>query len=686
MASIHNTCAPMVVCPACNSRYEEGITFCPRDGTHVVAEEEGSECGKVLADRYRVVRKLGEGGMGEVYEAQHVYIERRFALKLLRREIMTNQEAVTRFHQEARAASAIGHENIVEIDDFGRLPDGRAYLAMEYLEGVSLSDAAKEPLGSVRALEIMGQVCVGLAAAHDKGIIHRDMKPENVFLVRRHGREVAKILDFGIAKVSGADSGNPNLTRTGTIFGTPHYMSPEQALGKSLDKRTDVYSVGVILYEIFTGGVPFRGDSFMAILTQHVTAQPVPPRLAAPDRAIPAGIEAAILRAMAKEPEARFQTMQELAAELARLEHELAGSGRRAALPGPESSRIPVHSTTPGMPMFGGPAPRSPGVPQVAGSADGGTMSASGALAPGTGWPTGGGGRVAAVGGGTAMTVAAAPAAAVAPPSVAALPAPVEPADEIVVRKSRAPLFVVLVLLLSGGGAGGYVLWTRYQQSVAGPGGQGGPGGPGGPGRSVDPPPPPVRQAPPAPEVHPASTPPSEPTPARTISVLIESTPSRAAVIVRGSRVDDTPCMIDVPADEQLAIELHHDGYQDHPAIIDDDIKHRRKLLVKLSRGHAAHHHPAMPPTPTGPKQVPVVSPPVVESPTPPEPRPPVVQPPPPEPPPPQPSRPVVGRPHRPVVVPPPPIGTPSRPPRSKPDPYERLDKNEEPLDPYRQK
>src|SRR5262249_2612646 len=220
MTSIHNASAPMVVCPACNARYEEGVTFCPRDGTHVVNDNSDSEVGNILADRYRILRKLGEGGMGEVYEAAHIYIEKRFALKLLRKEIMSNPEAVTRFHQEARAASGIGHENIVEIDDFGRLPDGRAYLAMEYLEGASLAEAVRSPIPVARGLDIIMQVCRGLAAAHGKGIIHRDMKPENVFLIHKEERELVKILDFGIAKVAGADASSPHLTRTGTIFGT----------------------------------------------------------------------------------------------------------------------------------------------------------------------------------------------------------------------------------------------------------------------------------------------------------------------------------------------------------------------------------------------------------------------------------------------------------------------------------
>src|SRR5215831_13863117 len=336
MHPIHNAYARMVGCPACNSRYDEGIQFCPRDGTHVVNDNSGDEVGKVLADRYKVLRKLGEGGMGEVYEAQHVYIEKRFALKLLRKEIMTNKEAVTRFYQEARAASAIGHENIVEIDDFGHLPDGRAYLAMEFLEGQSLADAAREQIAIARSVEITCQVCRGLAAAHAKGIIHRDMKPENVFLVRRAAREVAKILDFGIAKVSGADGSgqSPSLTRTGTIFGTPHYMSPEQALGKPLDHRTDIYSVGVIMYEIFAGMVPFRGESFMAILTQHITAAPLPPRDVAPDRDIPPELEHVILRAMAKEPGERFSTMSQMLGELERIERERYG-GQRPQTPLP---------------------------------------------------------------------------------------------------------------------------------------------------------------------------------------------------------------------------------------------------------------------------------------------------------------------------------------------------------------
>ena len=292
-----------LVCPTCGERSAAGLRFCPQDGSRLEAAPAGSPpaatrkappslVGKVLADRYRLVRKIGEGGMGEVYEAQHVYIDRRVAIKTLRAEILANPEATSRFQQEARAASTIGHENIVSIEDFGQLEGGAVYMAMEYLEGCSLAERVRRgpPLERAEILDVLRQVCRGLGAAHDKGIIHRDMKPENIFLARgqreRAGHTAVKILDFGIAKVQhrGGGAAGAQLTQTGAVFGTPFYMSPEQALGKPLDGRTDVYSVGVILYELFAGRVPFEGDSFMAILSQHITAAPLPPSRMAPPR------------------------------------------------------------------------------------------------------------------------------------------------------------------------------------------------------------------------------------------------------------------------------------------------------------------------------------------------------------------------------------------------------------------
>lgn len=335
-------------CPQCGNRYEQG-QFCPRDGAllqtwaplsqpsgayvegraHAPGVEEDL-VGQVLADRFRIIRSLGQGGMGQVFEAQHLYIDKRVALKLLRPEITTSAEAVGRFQREAMAASTIGHENIVRIDDFGRLPDGRVYLTMEYLDGESLSALLlRGPLPLPNVLDITIQICRGLAAAHAKGIVHRDMKADNVFLCRPDGR--VAILDFGIAKIGA--HGSSNLTKTGAVFGTPNYMSPEQAMGQPVDHRADIYSLGVMLYEMLTGVVPFEAESFMGVLTRHITETPARPRDRAPDRDIPPDLEEVVLRAMAKKPDERFPDAESLSAALA---------GIRARWEGPET--IPLRN------------------------------------------------------------------------------------------------------------------------------------------------------------------------------------------------------------------------------------------------------------------------------------------------------------------------------------------------------
>src|SRR5262250_1872864 len=307
----------MKACPACNTRYDDQTTFCVKDGSPVVPDvltPQAPMIGQLIGDRYRILRKIGEGGMGEVYVAEHIHIEKKVALKLLRPEVLSNAEAVARFRQEARSASAIGHDNIIQIDDFGTMPDGRVYMAMEYLQGSPLNDLiAREPLPLPRALDILIQVGKGLAAAHAKGITHRDMKPENIFVTNKEGRDVPKILDFGIAKVSGGDTAQ-NLTVAGTIFGTPFYMAPEQAMGGKMDHRVDIYAMGIILYEVFCGQVPFKAETFMGILTQHITMPPTAPSEMAGQngRVCPHELEAIILKAIQKEPQERYQSMAEL--------------------------------------------------------------------------------------------------------------------------------------------------------------------------------------------------------------------------------------------------------------------------------------------------------------------------------------------------------------------------------------
>jgi len=268
--------------------------------------------GRVLSDRYRILRKVGEGGMGVVYQAEHAVIGKKVALKVLFPELTRRADLVARFLQEARSASRIGHENVIDISDFGQSPDGLVYLAMEYLDGQDLGLLLKTagPLRWERARPILMQIAKALRAAHDHGIIHRDMKPENIYLIQREGHpDFVKVLDFGIAKVVNVSDDGPRLTQTGMIFGTPEYMSPEQAQGTTADHRTDVYAVGCIMYHVLTGTVPFHADTFMGILTKHMMEPVVPPRQRRPDLGISEEVEAIVLKAMEKDRDKRWPDM-----------------------------------------------------------------------------------------------------------------------------------------------------------------------------------------------------------------------------------------------------------------------------------------------------------------------------------------------------------------------------------------
>lgn len=286
-----------------------------------MSDETNSLIGQIAGD-YQIVKLLGEGGMGEVYAASHRTLGHRTACKVLRREIMSNQEAVERFRQEARLIARVRHQNLIDIFDIGELPDGRLYYVMEYLAGQSLASLLeKRRLPFREVMQIMRQLCAGLSAAHAAGIVHRDLKPENLFLVERPGEPpLLKLVDFGIAKTVGVDGESMKLTRTGSLVGTPFYMAPEQINGGKVDVRTDVYALGVILYEMCTGKLPFGGETLGEVLIGHLQKTVPPLGKDLQQFGIPQAIAPILAKLLAKNPEDRYESVAALLQDLDRLQ------------------------------------------------------------------------------------------------------------------------------------------------------------------------------------------------------------------------------------------------------------------------------------------------------------------------------------------------------------------------------
>ncbi len=317
------------------------MAACPVDGTPLAPTD--PLLGTVLGERYRVLARIGAGGMGTVYRVEHVVLRKRMAAKVLRPELSGDQDLVRRFQQEAIAVSQIGQENIVDVTDFGRTPQGALYYVMEELEGASHAALVEAgPLPVDRAAGILAQICRALAAAHERGIVHRDLKPDNVMVVRRgDGSDFAKVLDFGIAKSAAAPE-TGRVTRAGMVIGTPEYMAPEQGAAARVDHRADVYAFGVLAYEMVTGRVPFSAATPVATMLEHQTRAVVPPRLLRPD--LPPSLEALILHALEKRAEARPQSMREVAAALTAVlaERGLPPVYERTPTPPPAGSQAPT--------------------------------------------------------------------------------------------------------------------------------------------------------------------------------------------------------------------------------------------------------------------------------------------------------------------------------------------------------
>ena len=355
----------MASCPVCATDYPEGTAVCPQDGARLgeavtpvaadvsaaataaaaataptaavapaaavavaaaIDEKFDSLIGASLAGRYLIVRRIGEGGMGAVYEAKHTVIGKRVAVKVLLEKFHSNRDLVARLLQEARLASSIGHENIVDVTDFGTTDDGRSFVVMEFLDGEPLAQLVmrEAPLPVERSLRIAHQVASALGAAHAKGIYHRDVKPENVYLVKRGDADFVKVVDFGISKAVKQGGEDPaesyRLTHTGLLLGTPLYMSPEQARGEDdLDHRVDVWALGVMLYECLTGEVPFHANNYLGIISQVLTRDAPPPSRLRPELGIPPAVESVVMRAMEKDRQKRYQTMADLQHDIERL-------------------------------------------------------------------------------------------------------------------------------------------------------------------------------------------------------------------------------------------------------------------------------------------------------------------------------------------------------------------------------
>ena len=357
----------MAQCVVCSTEIKDEARFCPACGAEQPrAQTAGTSddplMGKVVARKFKIEKLLGVGGMGKVYKACQLSLDKTVVVKVLHDQFRDDPQLVQRFQREAKAASRLNHPNSIQILDFGQDESGVVFMAMEFLHGQDLFSLLKKegPLPGQRLARIMIQAASALAEAHAQKVVHRDLKPENIMIEDRRGqRDFVKVLDFGIAKLQDPGEGQKALTQAGMVCGTPEYMSPEQARGLNIDSRSDIYSLGIVMYQLTVGELPFVSDTPIGIVTKHILEAPVPPRQRAPQLNISEELERIILQAMEKEPEKRFATVSDLAEALEQLVSTLLL--REAPLypiktwEGDSSSAFLI--ARPVLPVAGGPAP-----------------------------------------------------------------------------------------------------------------------------------------------------------------------------------------------------------------------------------------------------------------------------------------------------------------------------------------
>ncbi len=509
----------MPTCPTCRTHYDDGAATCSKDGETLLPDEAFSNVdGEIPAGtqigEYRIESKLGEGGFGVVFKAIHPVIGKAAAIKILNRQYSSNPQMVTRFIAEARAVNQIRHRNIIDIFSFGALPDGRQYYVMELLEGMPF-DAWLTRNGRMppeQAIPILRAVARALDAAHAKGIAHRDLKPENIFLgFDEDGGVQPKLLDFGIAKLM-TDATSGHKTRTGTPMGTPMYMSPEQARGQNVDHRTDIYSFGVLAFQVLTGRYPFDGDAVMDILVKHMTEPPPRPSELVPE--LGTAFDAPILHMLSKKPEDRPLSV------VAAVDEIQAASGIAGGLIGIQSQRT-------------GPAAHARTL-EVAATTGGSTGSSAPKLTP-------------------SELAALAQAKTMAGEEIAQSRTLTPAESDIAVKtKSRTLLFAVIAVVLIGAGVTFAALHARTTTTAQAD-------RPPLPSASVPTPPPRVVESA---GVDPSASATAAPPAPKSVLVTIQGAPANATVWAGGKKVGDAAQPITLTAsDTKTTLTVKADGY-----------------------------------------------------------------------------------------------------------------------------